>query len=130
MSLIDLVDPNDFSVSGGLSNPAIFWPPVIAGSPANLTIDEFTSSEGVKNLFDPKLPPSFIGKFLVWGEADVAAGTLKLFLAPSTGDRSFPFATLDGVLAVVEGTGGASSGSGSSFRSNKPSPTVGWTLNP
>jgi hypothetical protein len=131
MSLIDLTDPNDSSVRGGLSNPdPVSWPAVLAGSPVNLTIDEFTSSEDVKNLFDLNPPPSFVGPFLVWGETDTAAGTLKLFLAPSTGDRSFPFATLDAFVVAVDGSGGASNGSGALIRSNKLPPNINWNLNP
>jgi hypothetical protein len=131
MSLIDLTDPNDASVRGGLSNPdPVRWSDVLAGSPVNLTVDEFTSSEDVHDLFDLSEPPSFSGPFLVWGETDTDAGTLSLFLAPQTGDRGFPFATLDGFVAAVNGSGGASSGSGTLSRSNKLPANISWNLNP
>jgi hypothetical protein len=131
VSLIDLTDPNDSSVRGGLSNPdPVVWSAVLAGTPVNLIIDEFTSSEDVHNLFDLSEPPSFSGPFLVWGETDQQVGTLNLFLAPSTGDRSFSFASLDGFVAAVDGSGGATSGSGKLTRSNKLPAVVSWTLNP
>jgi hypothetical protein len=131
MSTIDLTDPNDASSRGGLSSPdPISWQAVLAGTPANFIIDEFTSSGEVKELFDLSPPPSFLGPFLVWGEIDTAARALALFLAPSTGDRSFPFATLDGFVSAVDGSGGALSGSGSLQRSNRLPPKITWTLNP
>ena len=131
MSLIDLMDPNNSSVRGGLSNPdPVLWSAVLTGSPVNLTIDELTSSEDVHNLFDLSEPPSFSGPFLVWGETDQQAGTLNLFLAPSTGDRTFPFASLDGFVAAVDGSRGATSGSGTLTRSNKLRAVISWTLNP
>lgn len=92
MSLIDITDPKDSSVRGGLSNPdPIDWKQVIGGSAVNLTIDEFTSSGDVKELFNLNEPPSFSGPFLVWGELDADSDALSLFLATSTGDRTFPF---------------------------------------
>jgi hypothetical protein len=131
MSLIDLTDPNDASARGGLSNPdPVVWSKVLAGSPINLTIDEFTSSEDVHDLFDLAEPPSFSGPFMVWGETDMTSGTLSLFLAPQTGDRSFPFASLDGFVAAVDGSGGATSGSGTLSRSKKLPPNISWNLNP
>ncbi|MVN75600.1 hypothetical protein GO988_04605 [Hymenobacter sp. HMF4947] len=131
MSLLDLTDPNDSSVRGGLSNPdPISWSDVLAGSFLNLTIDEFTSSEDVATLFDLSAPPSFSGPYLVWGELAQDTGTLALYLATSTGDRDQPFAQLDGFTSAIDGSGGAASGSGSLSRSNKLPPAISWALNP
>lgn len=131
MSLIDLTDPNDASVRGGLSNPdPVNWNEVLAGGFINLTIDEFTSSEDVKILFNLEPPPSFSGPFLIWGEVDTTTGALNLFLAESTGDRSFPFATLDNFVQAIDGSGGPPSGTGTLSRSNKLPLSINWTLNP
>jgi len=104
MSFIDITDPNDPSVRGGLSNPDVIdWKEVLRGGFINLTIDEFTSSADADVLFNLNPPPSFSGPFLVWGEFDPEGDALRLFLATSTGDRSFPFATLDGFRSAVDG---------------------------
>src|SRR6266496_2143753 len=69
MAIILITDPNDSSVAGGLSNPdPVSWEQVLQGGFLNLTIDEFTSSEDVKNLFNLNPPPTFFGPFMVWGE--------------------------------------------------------------
>jgi hypothetical protein len=131
MSLIDISDPNDPSVVGGLSNPdPVLWVDVLAGNPSNLTLDEFTSSADVKTLFDLTEPPSFIGPFMVWGELDAEAGSLSLFLAPSTGDRTFPFATLDGFVDPDDSAGVATGGTGALTRSNTLPPAINWSRNP
>lgn len=131
MSLLDLTDPNDSSVRGGLSNPdPISWSDVLAGGFFNLTLDEFTSSEEVETLFDLSAPPSFSGPYLVWGELSQDSGALALFLATSTGDRTYPFAQLDGFTPAIDGSGGAASGTGSLTRSSKLPSAISWALNP
>src|SRR5690349_19056035 len=131
MSLIDITDPNDASVRGGLSNPdPVMWAEVLAGGFVNLLIDEFTSSEDVTDLFNLTPPPSFSGPYMVWGELDQNTGALVLYLATSTGDRSSQFATLDTFRTAVDGSGGSPSGTGTLFRDNKLPPSINWTLNP
>ena len=131
MALLDLTDPNDSSVRGGLSNPdPIAWNDVLGGGFLNLTLDEFTSSEDVATLFNLSPPPSFSGPYLVWGELDPDMEALVLFLATATGDRDQPFARLDSFAAAIDGSGGAACGTGSLTRSNKLPPTINWTLNP
>jgi len=57
MATIIITDPNDSSLAGGLSNPdPVSWEQVLQGGFLNLTIDEFTSSEDVKNLFTFRTP--------------------------------------------------------------------------
>ncbi len=131
MSLIDITDPNDASVRGGLSNPdPIVWADVIAGGFVNLLIDDFTSSEDVTTLFNLTPPPSFSGPYMVWGEFDQDTGALVLYLATSTGDRSYQFANLDSFMPAVDGSGGSPAGSGTLARNNKLPPSINWALNP
>ncbi|NML65450.1 hypothetical protein HHL22_09560 [Hymenobacter sp. RP-2-7] len=131
MALLDITDPNDSSVRGGLSNPdPLNWNEVVGGGFLNLTLDEYTSSEDVATLFDLSPPPSFNGPYLVWGELDQDTGALALFLATATGDRSQPFARLEGFRPAIDGSGGAAQGSGSLTRSSKLPPAIGWALNP
>jgi hypothetical protein len=131
MSLLDLTDPADPSVRGGLSNPdPISWPDVLAGGFLNLTLDEFTSSEDVKTLFDLSPPPDFNGPFLVWGELDQPTGALALFLATATGERDQPFARLESFRPAIDGSGGAPTGAGSLARPGKLPPAINWALNP
>ena len=131
MALLDLTDPNDSSVRGGLSNPdPLNWSEVLGGGFLNLTLDEYTSSEDVKTLFGLSPPPSFSGPYLVWGALDQDTGALALFLATATGDRSQPFARLDGFTAAIDGSGGPPLGSGALTRSNKLPPAISWALNP
>jgi hypothetical protein len=130
MSLLDLTDPNDSAVRGGLSNPdPINWSDISAGGFLNLTIDEFTSSEEVTTLFDLSPPPSFSGPYMVWGELAQDSGALTLFLATSTGERDQPFAQLDNFAQAISGAGDAI-GAGTLTRTNKLPPQINWALNP
>lgn len=130
MSLIDITDPNDSTVRGGLSNPdPINWAGIVAGGFVNLLIDDFTSSEDVRSLFNLLPPPSFTGPFMVWGESDLNTGALLLYLATSTGDRTHQFAALDDFIFAIDGSGGAPSGTGTLFRNNKLPPSISWGLN-
>jgi hypothetical protein len=131
MSTITLADPNDTSVYGGMSNPdPIVWSAVAAGTQVNFTLDEYTSSEDVENLFNLTAPPDFLGPYMVWGQVDAQAGAMNLYLATTTGDSTYPFATLDGFVAAIDGSGGALTGSGTLTRSNKLPAAIQWTLNP
>ncbi|MGI4832329.1 MAG: hypothetical protein ACRYFK_02610 [Janthinobacterium lividum] len=131
MALLDLTDPNDSAVRGGLSNPdPISWSEVLGGGFLNLTVDEYTSSEDVTTLFNLSPPPSFSGPYLVWGELDQDRGALALFLATSTGDRSQPFAQLDNFAPAIDGSGGAALGTGLLTRSKKLPTSINWALNP
>ncbi len=122
MAIILITDPNDSSVAGGLSNPdPVSWEQVLQGGFLNLTIDEFTSSEDVKNLFNLNPPPTFFGPFMVWGEFDSDSGSLSLWLAPTTGDRDAQFAVLDNFKAGA--------GTGTLFRDNKLPPSINWAVN-
>lgn len=121
MATIIITDPNDPSVVGGLSaKDFVSWDQVLQGGFVNLTIDEFTSSEDLKNLFNLNPPPSFFDAPMVWGEFDSGSGALLLWLAETTGDRSNQFATLDNFSS--------GSGSGFLFRSNKLPPAITWSL--
>jgi hypothetical protein len=127
--IIDITDPNDASVRGALSNrDPIDINDFLAGGFINLFIDEHTSSSDPKELFNLQPPPSFNDAFMVWGELD-ENGAVALFLAPTTGDRTFPFATLDGFKAAMNGSG-ATAGSGTLTRSNTLPPDVNWQVSP
>lgn len=125
--LLDITDPNDSSVRGTLSSPDAG---LTEEGFVNLIISDTVSSEDVKTLFDLTPPPSFNGPFMVWGELDQDSGALVLFLATTTGDRTHPFATLDGFRDVVESGAPSGSGSGTLSRSNKLPPDVSWQVSP
>jgi hypothetical protein len=130
LSIIDITDPNDSSIRGGLSNPdPILWTDVLAGALFSLTIDEFTSSEDVKTLFNLEPPPSFLGPYMVWGEIDLDNGAILLYLATSTGDRTDQFATLDDFMFAIDGSGGTPFGTGTLYRNNKLPSSIDWVLN-
>jgi hypothetical protein len=71
---------------------------------------------------------------MVWGELrSDGSGTLNLFLATQTGDRSFPFAELSGFQAVVDpAQGGTGTGTGTGFldRFAQLPPGINWQKNP
>jgi hypothetical protein len=56
-------------------------------------------------------------------------GALQMYLSPTTGDTSHPFATLDGFRDFVEGSGGAR-GQGSLARAKKLPSAVNWAVSP
>jgi hypothetical protein len=112
MATIIITDPNDPSVVGGLSDKD--------GGLVNFTIDEFTSSEDVKILFNLAPPPTFFDAPMVWGRLDPNIRALSLWLAETAGDETNPFARLDNFSS--------GSGSGSLFRSNKLPPAINWSL--
>jgi hypothetical protein len=111
MATIIITDPNDPTVAGGLSDKD--------GGFVNFTIDEFTSSEDVKNLFNLAPPPTFFDA-PIWRQLDPGTGSFSFWLAETTDDQTNPFARLDNFSS--------GSGSGSLFRNNKLPPAISWSL--
>jgi len=94
--LIQLVDQNDSSVKGVLDTREDFsLKNLLNGGQENFFIAPVLCSDKPEVIFNLEPPPSFSDAFMVWGQID-KDGTLNLFLAPQTGDASFPFAHLEG----------------------------------
>jgi hypothetical protein len=125
--LIHITDPNDSSVKGVLDTTEGFsLANLLAGGMENFFFANAASSAEPDVLFDLSSPPSFFDRPMLWGRLD-QNGALELFLSPTTGDATHPFARLDDFRAVLQGT---SAGTGSLFRSNVLPPQVDWGVSP
>lgn len=118
--LISITDPNDSAVVGQLFNADIIPEAVLQGGQFSLFLSS-TGSDDNAVLFDLSEPPSFFGSHMVWGSID-EQGTLNLFLAPTTGDETHPFAQLQDFQELV--------GQGDLTRSNKLPPVIDWVVSP
>lgn len=131
--LIHLTDIGSSSTKGVLdTRDASTARDLLNGGQANFFVAESLCSDDPDKIFDLSEPPSFSDAPMIWGELD-RAGTLNLFLAPTTGDRSFPFAQLDDFRTSLEMfVQGADSpgGSGNLTRSNALPPEIAWALSP
>jgi hypothetical protein len=132
--LIRISDPNNPNVYGALYSPdPVYYPAIKAGRPFNLLISTVVASDDVENLFDLSPPPSFSGRYMVWGRFDSNTGILVTYLATTIGDRSYPFADFRDFKAAVEnGINGNESGSGSVYlnRPNALPINSNWDLSP
>jgi hypothetical protein len=90
--LIALTDPDNSDIFGELFNADLVLDDALQGTAFNLFFSS-TGSHDNTELFDLSEPPSFFGPHMVWGSVD-QEGTLNLFLAPTTGDATHPFAQL------------------------------------
>jgi hypothetical protein len=127
--ILELIDPADESVRGGMSNPDVVPESVLGGGFFDLELSDTLSSESVTTLFDLHEPPSFHGPFMVTATLN-DQGALDLFLATSTGDTTHAFATLDGFRDVATSGQTTGSGSGSLTRANKLPIEVNWAVSP
>lgn len=118
--LISITDPNNPAVVGELFNADIVLDTVLEGGAFNLFFSS-TGSHDNAELFDLSEPPSFFGPRMVWGSID-QQGALNLFLAPTTGDETFPFAQLHNFRNL--------SGQGDLTRSNKLPSAIDWAVSP
>jgi hypothetical protein len=119
--LLHLTDQNDSSVKGVLDTREDFsLQNLLAGGQENFFIAPALCSDEPEVIFNLDPPPSFSDAFMVWGQID-DDGTLNLFLAPQTGDASFPFAHLDGFR-----DGLSVGGTGTLVRSNTLPPDINW----
>ncbi len=135
MALWTISDPNNPQVNGIITNPtAIFWPSVIAGAFFDLQIGLVTGSDDDDVLFDLSDPPSFPNNIMVTCKLDANTGALNMWLAPTTGDTTFPFVRLNDFQSALTPfqPGVAPTGSGTGFltRNNKLPPSVNWGLAP
>jgi hypothetical protein len=119
--LIQIMDPSDHGVVGELFNADVIINAILQGGQFDLFFSS-TGSDSNDVLFNLAEPPSFFGPPMVWGSVD-QQGDLALFLSPTSGEASFPFATLRGI-------GGATSGTGELSRSNKLPPDIDWAVSP
>lgn len=118
--MISLIDPNDPTTVGELFNADIISDSVLQGGVFNLFFTS-TGSHDNTELFDLNEPPSFFGPPMVWGSID-QQGELNLYLAPTTGDKTYPFVQLHGFQNL--------SGKGDLTRSNKLPQVVDWKVSP
>jgi len=118
--IISLSDPDDSSVVGELFNADIIVDALLQGGEFNLFFSS-TGSHDNTELFDLSEPPSFFGPPMVWGAVD-QQGVLNVFLSPTTGDDTHPFAQLSDFQSLA--------GQGDLTRSNKLPPVVDWVVSP
>lgn len=118
--LISLTDPDNPTIVGELFNADIVLDDVLQGAAFNLFFSSTGSNDNAE-LFDLSEPPSFFGPHMIWGNVD-QEGVLNLFLAPTTGDETYPFAQLHNFQDL--------SGQADLTRSNKLPPLVNWSISP
>ena len=131
--LIHLTDSNNRSTKGVLdSRDAFAAQDLLNGGQHNFFIANSLCSDKPEVIFDLSAPPSFSDEPMNWGELD-KDGALHLFLSPTTGDKSFPFARLDdfrrSLELFVQGLN-SPGGSGDLTRSNVLPPGINWGLSP
>jgi len=131
--LIHMTDSNNSSTKGVLDSRDSGAPQdLLSGGQHNFFIANALCSDKPEAIFDLLEPPSFSDEPMIWGQLD-DDGTLRLFLAPQTGDKSFPFAQLDNFRQSLElfAQGQDSpGGSGNLTRSNVLPPDINWGLSP
>lgn len=122
-----LKDISDPSITGiWYSELAIDVGRLTAGGIVNL-FEDTTASDTADVLYNMTPPPEFIDRVMIWGRLD-DNGDLKLFLSPTTGDESFPFAALRGFTAALQGT--SYTGTGECYRPNRIGQAVSWEAQP
>lgn len=118
--LITLTDPDDPAVVGELFNADIVVDAARQGGAFSLFFSS-TGSHDNAELFDLSEPPSFFGPPMVSARLD-DEDTLNLFLSPTTGDETHPFAQLHSFQELA--------GQGDLTRSNRLPPVVDWAVSP
>ena len=131
--LIHLTDSSNSSTKGVLdTRDSSAAQDLLSGGQHNFFIANALCSDRPEVIFDLSEPPSFSDEPMIWGQLD-EDGSLGLFLAPQTGDKSFPFARLDDCrrsLELFAQGQNSPGGSGNLTRSNVLPPGIDWGLSP
>lgn len=101
--VIYIYDTNHSDIYGQLYFPQNGHPTaahIQAGGRINMFIARYGSSEDPKNLFEIN-PPEFSSEPMVWGALDNNTGIMTLYLARTTGDKTYPFVDLKGFKSGI-----------------------------